>query len=284
MDPNIVPDITTRLHRISLKEVITPENKSDIIRPDGPCIWGYVRVSTLKQVKGGHSIQAQRDIISNYIKKNQLPEVTKIFEDAGVSGKTMITRPDFIRMKKCLRKGDTIIAVSLSRIGRNVNEISSFLQDIEKTGVTLILTEEEINTGTAMGRAFVNMMATMHQLEREQSSERTAAVMQTRKERGYLVTRPPFGTKKDPEGTNKLVSDPTEQTVIDYIAKWIFENPEIKDSEITKKLQAKYEAGEITIRKAKRVYQQTVKNIIKRYQLRDLISKELTSTQSTIRA
>ncbi len=105
-------------------------------------------------------------------------------------------------------------------------------------------------------------------MERDLSIERTAAIQKHRKYTGRVVTRPPFGTSVDPS-SGKLIPNPEEQLIIDYIAKWIHDEPGIRDSEITKRLQIKFDASEIKIRNSKQVYPSMIGKIIERYHLRD---------------
>jgi len=247
-------------------------------RSPGPHILAYVRVSTKYQVKEGHSIEAQRQIISNYISMNKLQGTLKFYEDHAISGKDMKNRPNFQSMINFMRKGDTIISYSLSRLGRNTQEILNFADKLEKSKINLIVIDTKIDTSNAAGRLFFTMMAAMGQFEREQVSERTKAVMNHRKDEGYLVTRPPFGYAADPK-TKKLVPVEEEQKVITLIIGMIYENSDIKDSEITKLLQNKLESGEITMRKSKRVYQSAVRNIITRHNIRNLVEQYRASNQ-----
>lgn len=267
MDPNITLDITSRLNRLSVQRPNEDNQLPEIFRPDSPCTWGYARVSTKKQRDDGHSLPAQVEKIKLYLVQKGLSQPVHIFRDEGISGKTMKPRPDFMKLRRVIKRGDTIVATSLSRIGRNVCEILDFANELKTLGIDLITTDLQIDTTTAAGRALFGMLAVMAEMERDLASERTAAVLKQRKETGHATSRPPFGTQADP-ATKKLAPNPDEQLVIDYIAKWIHDEPGIRDCEIVKRLQTRFEAGEIKMRRASKVHQSTISNIIKRYNLR----------------
>jgi DNA invertase Pin-like site-specific DNA recombinase len=76
----------------------------------------------------------------------------------------------------------------------------------------LLSVSEQIDTRSAGGRLVLNVLASVSQWERESTSERTSAAMQTMKANGlYTGGKTPYG-KKLVNGV--LVADAYEQTVI----------------------------------------------------------------------
>ncbi len=68
-----------------------------------------------------------------------------------------------------------------------------------------------IDTSSAIGKFFLTVMAGAAELERNQISERTSAVLQHKAERGeYTGGEPPFGYRLADEGV-RLVEDVAEQ-------------------------------------------------------------------------
>lgn len=99
------------------------------------CIYGYVRVSTMKQ-----DIDRQ---ISNI--KEKYPKATIIRED-GVTGTTM-DRPAWNKLYKKLKDGDTVIFDEVSRMARNADEGFEVYKELYNRGVNLIfLKEHQIDT------------------------------------------------------------------------------------------------------------------------------------------
>ena len=259
-----------------LQNIMTnrPKLTLNIIRPDIPVVYGYVRVSTMKQVREGKSIQAQEEIIRRRCAERGMGEPTMVIEP-GISGATMESRKEFMMMKQKLKRGDTIIATSLSRIGRSVKELSAFVGEMEEKGVRIIIIDKDLDLSTAQGRAFFNMLATFDQFEREIDGERISAVMQSMKREGTLVTKAPYGFKI--EG-GKLVENEEEMKMIDLIITYIHVQPDIKVAEICRRLQWEVDVGNIKLRKTNKIHQKTINEIIKRHNIRTITVQAATRT------
>lgn len=240
-----------------------------------PLVYGYVRVSTKKQVLEGHSIEAQTERINEYCTNNNLPEAI-IMADDGISGKTTDNREKFNKMRELATSGDTIISYSLSRLGRNSLDILAFVDDLTKNKINLVILDRKIDLSTDQGRLFFNVLTAVNQFEREQACTRTSNVMMAMSKAGKLKTKGPFGYKA---AGNKLIPEPEELKVIDYITLLLYDFPDAKESEITRAVQAKVDAGELSMRSkkgipGKKVYQSTISNIIFRNKLRDLTNNK----------
>lgn len=99
-------------------------------------IYGYCRISTKQQ-----SIERQeRNILAAY-------PTAKIYKDAYTG--TKIERPEFERLQKRLREGDTVVFDSVSRMSRNAEDGWTLYEKLFKMGVELVfLKEGYINTET----------------------------------------------------------------------------------------------------------------------------------------
>jgi site-specific DNA recombinase len=268
-------DIRTRLsqYEAAEKKIITS-------RPNCPCILAYIRVSTKKQVEEGYSVPGQKRIIDNYVARDDNLSTLPIlyFPDEAKSGKSTANRDNFDKMNSLMKKGDVVITWNLSRLGRNTKDMVLFVSDLKEKGIGLVLTDIKFDTTGPLGDLMLTLLIAVADFERKQVSERTKAIMQQRKEEGYVVSRPPYGYKVDGD-TKKLIPEEEEQRVINLIAGWIYENPHVRDSDITRLLQDRYDRGEIAMRKAKKVHQTTVSNIIKRNNLREAIALHIPTIQ-----
>jgi len=237
--------------------------------PQGPCILAYIRVSTKKQVEEGYSVDGQRTIIDKRVARDEHLSKLPIlyFVDEAKSGKSIVGREAFEEIKQLAQTGDVIITWNLSRLGRNTRDMIGFIGEVRDKKVSLIITDIDFDTTTPIGDMLLTLLIAVAQLERQQTSERTKAIIQHKREQGLLITRPPYGFKANPD-TKKLEPDEEEQKIITFIAGWIYEDPKIRDVELTRRLQEKLEAGEIVMRKSKRVYQASVHKIIERNNLR----------------
>ena len=100
-------------------------------------VYGYCRISTKKQ-----SIERQ---ITNIKAYNENAQIVK----EEYSGTKIEGRKEFIKLLKKVKKGDTIIFDSVSRMSRNSEEGIELYMDLFDKGVNLIfLKEMHINTDT----------------------------------------------------------------------------------------------------------------------------------------
>jgi DNA invertase Pin-like site-specific DNA recombinase len=123
---------------------------------------GYSRTSTTDQ----HP-EAQEERLVAY---GCDPEL--IFRDKGASG-AKADRPGWDECRARLRKGDTLVAVRLDRIGRSVRNLLDVADELDKRGVNLVLLDQGIDTRTPMGRMLFTILAAVAEFERALIIERT---------------------------------------------------------------------------------------------------------------
>lgn len=100
------------------------------------CIYGYCRISTKQQ-----SIDRQ-------IRNIKIEYPTAIIIKEAYSG-TTINRPEWNKLYKKVKAGDTIIFDSVSRMSRNADEGFSLYEELYNKGIELVfLKEPHINTAT----------------------------------------------------------------------------------------------------------------------------------------
>jgi DNA invertase Pin-like site-specific DNA recombinase len=124
----------------------------------------YLRVST----SNGQTTDNQRLELEAVAGRSGW-QVVEIYEDAGVSGaKGREKRPAFDRMLKAVvrREFDVIMAWSVDRLGRSLQDLIAFLSDIHAKGVELYLHQQGIDTTTASGKAMFQMMGVFAEFER----------------------------------------------------------------------------------------------------------------------
>ena len=99
-------------------------------------IYGYCRISTAKQ-----SIDRQvRNIRAEY-------STAHIVQEAYTG--TSILRPEWSKLYRILKKGDTVVFDSVSRMSRNAEEGFSLYEDLYNKGIQLVfLKEHHIDTET----------------------------------------------------------------------------------------------------------------------------------------
>jgi DNA invertase Pin-like site-specific DNA recombinase len=180
---------------------------------------GYIRVSSEEQSREGISMDAQRARIAAYCTMRGL-ELAETVEDPGVSAaKPLRVRPGGQRLLELLRrrKVSGIVAFKLDRLFRNCADCLANVEAWERAGVALHLIDlggSAVDTSSAAGKFFLTVMAGAAELERNQISERTSAVLQHKAGRGeYTGGAPPFGFRLADDGV-QLVPDLNEQRII----------------------------------------------------------------------
>jgi len=217
---------------------------------------GYVRVSTEEQAREGISLDSQKAKIAAYCELNDLTLV-EIIEDAGKSGKDL-NREGVQYLLESIKSHqiDSVVVYKLDRLSRRVRDTLAVMDLIEKKSVAFHSITERIDTKSAMGKFFLNIMASMNQWERDTISERTRDALRHKIDKGERPGQIAYGWVLDADGKT-LVENPREQEAIRLI-----NDLHVKGynySAICREL-TKEEYPPI----GKQWYAQSVKNIIKR--------------------
>ncbi len=185
----------------------------------------YVRVSTEEQAKEGLSLKNQIDRCKSYCKAKGW-EVYKIYKDGGYSAGNL-NRP---ALKLLLddareRKFSILLVHKIDRFSRRLKDLIIVLDELKKYKINFTSVTEPIDTTTAMGEAFFQIIGVFAQLERGMIKERVNTVFDKKIEAGEALYRPPLGYKY---ANKKLVID-------EEGAKKVREIFEMKDSGINYK-------------------------------------------------
>lgn len=132
---------------------------------------GYIRVSSQGQVADGESLERQEEKIRAYCSLKGITDV-EIIADRGVSG-FKSSRPGFQRLiSMCASKEASLIIVNdLSRLSRSVRDTLAFVEDVvNKHGVEFVSLQNDIDTTSPMGKAFLAISAVFNQLARDEVS------------------------------------------------------------------------------------------------------------------
>lgn len=154
------------------------------IEPTGYMI-GYARVSTPDQ-----DPQMQIDAL---MRAGCLPDHIHVETASGVKQK----RPMLERALKDARRGDTFVVYKLDRFGRNLLDLITKLQALDKRGIRFRSLTEGIDTSTAIGRLLMHIIGALAEFERELIKERTEHGVRAKIERGgYHGGKPTFDHEK----------------------------------------------------------------------------------------
>jgi DNA invertase Pin-like site-specific DNA recombinase len=151
----------------------------------------YIRVST----DGQTTANQKRELEAVAARSGW--EIVGIYEDAGISGsKGRDKRPGFDRLLRdaTARKVDMIAAWSVDRLGRSLQHLVGFLNELQALGCDLYLHQQAIDTTTPSGRAMFQMCGVFAEFERSMIVERVNAGLKRAKAQGVRLGR---GNRKD---------------------------------------------------------------------------------------
>jgi DNA invertase Pin-like site-specific DNA recombinase len=102
-------------------------------------------------------------------------EIVAVYEDHGISGaKGRDKRPAFDRLHRDItrRKVDLVMAWSVDRLGRSLQDLVHFLDHVHSRNVGLYLHQQGLDTTTPAGKAMFQMMGVFAEFERAMIRER----------------------------------------------------------------------------------------------------------------
>lgn len=136
---------------------------------------GYARVSTQDQ--------------NLYLQKQALRQAgcNKLFDDQ-LSG-SRVDRPGLARALETLRAGDTLVVWKLDRLGRSVKHLVELVGELQEQDIQFKSLTDNIDTSTTSGRFFFHVMASLAQMERELTLERTNAGLAAARQLGRVGGR-----------------------------------------------------------------------------------------------
>lgn len=147
----------------------------------------YCRVSTSDQ-----TIDNQLSVLREIAKVKGLTIVQE-FVDEGISGaRGRDKRKGFDKLLKgaVRREFTTILVWSVDRIGRNIQDLLSFLNEVHSVDCDLYLHTQGIDTSTPTGKMMFGILSVLADWERGMIKERTQAGMERARKQGKQIGRP----------------------------------------------------------------------------------------------
>lgn len=179
--------------------------KKTVNRNDPSLAVVYIRVSTDAQKLGP---EAQLDSCRQYAATHGMT-VVDVFQDIGVGGATeMLSCPALVQAMDSLkfRGAGTLLIAKRDRLGRDVCKVGLITNRIEAIGARILSADglpEDDSPASVMIRQIMDVLS---QFERAQISERTAAALRVKKNKGECVGRTPLGHKR--VGKRIVVDEP----------------------------------------------------------------------------
>ena len=155
-------------------------------------LYGYARVSTLDQ-----SLGIQRAALK--------AAGCDVIRAEKASGTRRDGRTELQVLLDFLRPGDALVITRIDRLARSLKDLQDIVHELKERRVALRATEQPINTGTAAGKAFLDMLGVFAEFEtnlrKERQAEGIAArrrAVSTRGESRRSIPRSStsFGTRK----------------------------------------------------------------------------------------
>jgi DNA invertase Pin-like site-specific DNA recombinase len=166
----------------------------------------YGRTSTNKQ-----QVENQLNQLREVSNKNDW-EIVDEYIDQGYSGSLgRDKRPSFDRLLKDSVRGkfDVILVWDISRLGRSLQDLISFLNDVQSKNIDLYIHRQGIDTTTPTGKMMFQMIGIFSEFERDLIRDRVRSGMENAKKNGTKSGRS--------IGRPSNVNDSTRSTIIELL-------------------------------------------------------------------
>ena len=164
----------------------------------------YGRVSTNDQTTD-NQIYKLKEIIEN---RNW--NLVDTYTDEGISGsKGRDKRLEFNRLCEDMVKGkfDKILVWDVSRLGRSLQDLVMFLNDLNSVDVGLYIHQSGLDTSTPSGRMMFQMVGVFSEFERSMISERVKSGLERVKKQGKKLGRKPTITSEIKDNILELLNE-----------------------------------------------------------------------------
>lgn len=107
------------------------------------------------------------------------------------SGTSTKGRAELRTILDFIRKGDVLVVTRIDRLARSIADLAAIVRELETKGASLKATEQPIDTGSAAGRAFLQMLGVFAEFETAIRRERQMEGIAAAKAKGVYRGRPP---------------------------------------------------------------------------------------------
>ena len=111
----------------------------------------------------------------------------EIIRQEKVSGRDVDNRPELRTLLEFLRSGDELVVTKIDRLARSVRDLANIVHDLKGRGVALRVVQQQIDTSTAAGSAFLSMLGVFAEFENEIRRERQMAGIERAKAAGKYI-------------------------------------------------------------------------------------------------
>lgn len=137
---------------------------------------GYARVSTTDQ-----DLTVQLEALKK--------AGCSVIREEKVSATSRNGRHELLTILQFLREGDQLVICKLDRLARDLLDLKLICKEISEKGASLCILDQAIDTSTAAGEAFLNMLGVFAQFENDIRRERQASGIARAKAEGKYKGR-----------------------------------------------------------------------------------------------
>jgi DNA invertase Pin-like site-specific DNA recombinase len=159
---------------------------------------GYARVSTIDQ-NTDLQVAALRAAGCSVIRQEH------------ASGTTTEGRTKLADVLEFMRGGDVLVVTRIDRLARSIGDLQTIIKAVRAKGASLECTEQPIDTSTAAGKAFLDMLGVFAEFETNLRKERQLEGIAAAKIRGVYTGRK---ATLDPAKIRQLASEGLGGTAI----------------------------------------------------------------------
>ena len=140
-------------------------------------MYGYARVSTTDQ---DLAIQEAALVAAG----------CTVVRAEKASGTSRQGRTELETLLQFMRQGDTLVVTRIDRLARSMGDLQDIVRAIRAKGASLKATEQPIDTGSAAGKAFLDMLGVFAEFETNLRKERQLEGIAAAKAKGVYKGRP----------------------------------------------------------------------------------------------
>jgi len=179
----------------------------------------YVRVSTEEQAREGISLSAQIERCKAFCVARGW-QLSQIYRDAGFSAGT-IKRPAFQQLLADAKEKrfNNILVYKIDRFSRQLKDLITVLEELKKQEINFTSVTEQIDTTTAMGEAFFQIIGVFAQLERGMVKERVELAFSKKINAGEVLNRAPLGYLF--KNSQLLINEKEEKKIKELFELWV---------------------------------------------------------------
>jgi len=153
--------------------------------------YGYARVSTTDQ-----SLGLQREALEG--------AGCVAIRSEKISGTSTKGRAELRTILDFVQSGDELVVTRIDRLARSIGDLQDVVRELKAKGATLRAIEQPIDTSTAAGKAFLDMLGVFAEFETNLRRERQMEGIAKAKANGVYRGRKP---SVDPQEVERLRDD-----------------------------------------------------------------------------